>query len=581
MTTDGNATAGDAGSPGRLSRRSLAIGAVSAGFTGALGGSVFSGSAGAAPIAAAADAAPGSRPGEGDITETIVFEAGDDGLAVFHVFGLTTTTAGTVLAFAEARIDAHDAAPHHIALRRSTDGGRTWDDMHYVRRSDGVQSFVNPTPVVDRDTGRIFLFFAECFRNEGNTGGSPDRSNLYVTSSDDDGVSWSELVELTALFDGDPYERTLHMPGPGHGIQLADGRLLLQVWHRRAVAFPVAERRYSVSVILSDDGGASWHAGGAVPLDAKYPVNESRVVQRADGSLVLFGRYASGGTHPRIVSVSSDRGDTWSEPVLDAFVRPVNAVDTGVARITGGPGAEGAGDSGGAPGRIVFSRPDSPTRRNLTVSISYDEGRTWPYSRVLTDGPASYSDTVGLADGRVGVLYGREHAPGITTSFSARIAFASFDLAWLTLGADTGRRGPETRFGYTVADLDLSSSPDDDVEIVTDPVASGGHRVELDAGDYGSYVEASIEVTRAGDYEVYARFRHLVAAGVVAVHLDDEPVGRPVDTSTTSARSFRTEHLGRTRLSRGQHTVRFTVVDKHVDSGGLRVSPDRITLVAS
>ncbi|WP_205856444.1 hypothetical protein [Phytoactinopolyspora endophytica] len=46
------------------------------------------------------------------------------------------------------------------------------------------------------------------------------------------------------------------------------------------------------------------------------------------------------------------------------------------------------------------------------------------------------------------------------------------------------------------------------------------------------------------------------------------------------ASSLKTECLGRLRLRRGRHTVRFTVVDKHVDSAGLRISPDLIALVA-
>jgi hypothetical protein len=137
--------------------------------------------------------------------------------------------------------------------------------------------------------------------------------------------------------------------------------------------------------------------------------------------------------------------------VLDAAVRPVNAVDTGIARISGGVSSDEVS-------RIVFSRPDSPIRRNMTVSVSYDEGMTWPYSRVLTDGPASYSDTVGLSDGRIGVLYGREHAPGITTSFSAKVVLATFDLAWLTSGADADVPRDRLPIAYEVEKLPVLGS---------------------------------------------------------------------------------------------------------------------------
>lgn len=541
-----------------ISRRTLVLGA-------AAGTAAIGALASATPSFAAAGSA------EGEFQESLVFQAGDDGLSVFHVFGLTTTVAGSVLAFAEARLTPHDADPHHLAVRRSRDGGRTWEPLRYVRRSDGVQSFINPTPLVDRETGRIFLFHAECFRDAGNTGGSPDSSRLYVVTSDDDGETWSSPTDLTGLFDGDPNGQTLHMPGPGHGIQLADGRLVLQVWHRRAIAFPVAERRYGVTVIHSDDGGATWQAGGGVPLDGAYPLNEARLIERPDGALVVLGRYASGGTHPRIVSVSTDRGATWSPPVLDASTRPVNAIDTGIVRLTGLGARE---DS-----RLVFSRTDSPTRRNMTVSISYDEGMSWPYSRVLTEGPASYSDTVALPDGRIGVLYGREHVPGVTTSFSRDIVFATFDLAWLTSGADTGRRGPETRLSFEVESLPLTATPGLTVVPTADPAASGGSVVEVRATDYGQYLEATIEITRGGEYDLYARFRHQANGGVVGIDVDGTRLGGPIDTSTVSVRAFRTEFAGRVALGRGRHTVRFTVVDKQVDSSGVRFSPDLIGLV--
>jgi hypothetical protein len=65
---------------------------------------------------------------------------------------------------------------------------------------------------------------------------------------------------------------------------------------------------------------------------------------------------------------------------------------------------------------------------------------------------------------------------------------------------------------------------------------------------------------------------------VVAVSVDDERLGCAVDTSTVSVRSLKTEAFGVLRLRRGRHAVRFTVVDKHVDSSGVRMSPDLITL---
>ena len=41
----------------------------------------------------------------------------------------------------------------------------------------------------------------------------------------------------------------------------------------------------------------------------------------------------------------------------------------------------------------------------MTVRASFDEGETWPASRVLHDGPSAYSDLAVLANRRAACLY--------------------------------------------------------------------------------------------------------------------------------------------------------------------------------
>jgi hypothetical protein len=133
--------------------------------------------------------------------------ADEAGLKAHHIFALCRSEKGTVLAFCEGRIEPDDLDPHHVLLKRSTDRGATWGKDIFVERSDGRESFANPTPVVDRRTGRIFLFYALNIDNQ--------RSQVFYRTSDDDGVTWSDRTDVTRLFDGDPLERPFHLPGPG------------------------------------------------------------------------------------------------------------------------------------------------------------------------------------------------------------------------------------------------------------------------------------------------------------------------------------------------------------------------------
>ena len=64
----------------------------------------------------------------------------------------------------------------------------------------------------------------------------------------------------------------------------------------------------------------------------------------------------------------------------------------------------------------------------MTVRLSYDEGSTWPKSKLLYEGSAAYSCLSRLPDGNIGLIYERDEYRKIT--------FAGFTLEWLTDGDD-------------------------------------------------------------------------------------------------------------------------------------------------
>ena len=63
--------------------------------------------------------------------------------------------------------------------------------------------------------------------------------------------------------------------------------------------------------------------------------------------------------------------------------------------------------------------------------MSYDEGQTWPISKVLNTGPSAYSCLTVLKDGTIGVLYEN----GVTNPYE-KLTFVRFNLEWLTEGRD-------------------------------------------------------------------------------------------------------------------------------------------------
>ena len=250
--------------------------------------------------------------------------SGEDGYFRYRIPALTVTAAGTVLAFCEARkYTGGDSDQIDLLVRRSSDHGRSFAPPQLVATEpDWVCG--NPAPVVDRDTGSIWLPFCKN-RRDGDErmichGQAP--RTVWVTASHDDGATWEEPVEITAQVKQPDW--TWYATGPGHGIQLASGRLLIPCDHIVARHYE-AHDPYHSHVIYSDDHGATWTIGGS----ADEGTNESIAVQTEDGWLCLncrnksILRHAEGGQH-RAVAWSNDGGRTFSPIVRDvALPEPI------------------------------------------------------------------------------------------------------------------------------------------------------------------------------------------------------------------------------------------------------------------
>ncbi|WP_046727091.1 exo-alpha-sialidase [Streptomyces humi] len=548
-----------------MNRRSFTRGLVGASATAAF-----------APMAPgpAAHAADGPVPASGPpgalFDEQTLWDSVEGPLVSYHVHALAVLPDDTVLAVCEGRHEVCDAGPRDLLLHRSTDGGRTWEASRTLVTSVDGASWGNPALVVDRRTREVFLFYMLSLRLPQNTSCSGDSGDLYLISSRDSGRTWGEVRNLAGLFDGFPYNWALHGPGPGHGIQLRSGRLLLNCAHRRViVGNTVAQRYYGVAPIYSDDHGATWQATGEVPVQVAYPINEARLVQRADGSVYVNGRAAAGGEGQRIVSVSTDDGLTWSPPAFDGGTGSFNAVDAGLLRLTGGPGSH-------TTGRILFSRPDSPVRRNMTVSVSYDEGFSYRYRRVVNENRSFYSDLARLSDGTVVLLYGCD---GDSASVPQRVNVCRFSLDWLTGGRDSLRHGPhyrETVVALAEAGRTVTAGT---AQTVTDPLARRGQRLTFTPEQVGDSVEFTFRVPRAGEYEPILRYFRSADGALVTVTVDGTALPAfTIDTTAQSADGFDLAHLGSARLRAGRHTLRCTVTGTG-RGGGTRLGLDTLSLV--
>jgi sialidase-1 len=355
-----------------------------------------------------------SSTGAAEPTPVDVFVGGRDGYFAYRIPALITSPKGTLLAFCEGRkTSLSDDGDNDLVLRRSTDGGATWQKLQLVHEEggDAVITIGNPCPVVDPATGRIWL--------------SMNRKNgrVLITSSDDDGATWSPVRDITAEVSRPNWG--WYAMGPGVGIAVARGphrgRLILPANHRETAdrSGPSASH-----VIVSDDHGKTWTLGGTVGLHT----NECQLVETVpgDGSgsellINMRNHWGRSGKKPelagrRLISRSRDGGATWEEPIRDdGLIEPT--CQASLIRYSWPEDSQ--------PSRLLFANPGSTFQRErMTVRLSYDEGRTWPVSKLIDAGPSGYCCLTRLKDGRVGLIYERDHYKCLT--------FLAFELDWLS-----------------------------------------------------------------------------------------------------------------------------------------------------
>ncbi|HVT28732.1 MAG TPA: sialidase family protein [Lacipirellulaceae bacterium] len=331
-----------------------------------------------------------------DVPSVTVFLSGQDGYHTYRIPAIVRATSGDLLAFAEGRKNAaSDHGDIDIVLKRSHDNGRTWEPIQVVQdepRNPAGQIWIgNPTPVVDRmdpeHKGRIWLAFTRT------------NARMYVASSDDNGRTWSQRRDIAQTAANPAWD--WYATGPVHGIQLERGshagRLVIPCDHRDR-----ANKGWGAHVVYSDDHGATWKLGAAdtrAATDRLHP-NECVAVELVDGRIYVNARDQNGfDPASRCIAYCSDGGETFDAPFVaqPGITSPV--VQNSLVRFS-------AIDRGDKENMLVYCGPGDPKRRrDLTIRLSFDEGKTWRDKTLIHSGPAGYSDLVKLDDEHVGVLF--------------------------------------------------------------------------------------------------------------------------------------------------------------------------------
>lgn len=351
-----------------------------------------------------------------------VFVSGTEGYKSFRIPAIIKAPNNDLLAFCEGRVNSSgDFGNIDIIMKRSSDNGATWSAIKVVANFDSLQAG-NPAPVLDLTDpafpkGRIFLFFNTGNNHEGEVRKGKGWREVWYTTSVDNGVTWSEAVNITTQThrpnqpqinasynfkeDWRSYANT-----PGHGLQIASGKFKGRIYIAANHSEGTPQKAfvdYFAHGFYTDDHGKTFHLSSSVNVPGS---NESTAAELSNNRLMQNIRNQKGDIRARIIAISNDGGAHWDTTYFDENL-PDPVCEGSILNIGSKNGKK----------VLAFINAASKTKRdNLTLRISFDEGKTWEKSTVIDTSNeeksadfTAYSDIVLMKNNQIGILYEKEN----------------------------------------------------------------------------------------------------------------------------------------------------------------------------
>ncbi len=325
------------------------------------------------------------------------------GVSCFRIPSIVTAPNGNLIAVLDERVpscgDLKWNKNINIVMRRSTDHGESWSEIETIVDYPEGESASDPSMIVDNVTGTVFLFY-----NYMDLENERDVYYLKVMKSVDNGLTWSAPIDITSQIAKPEWHNDAKFVTSGNGIQTRNGRLL----------HTMVNLDHGLHLFGSDDHGESWYVFDT-PIT---PGDESKIVELADGTWMINSRINGGGI--RYVHTSNDEGATWTsrpdssliDPGCNACIMRYSSVNNGADR-----------------NRLLFSNAKMKDQRmNMTVRISYDEGKSWTAGKTIYSGSAAYSSMCVLENGDIGLFFEKDNYQ--------KNVFVRVTLPWLSDGKD-------------------------------------------------------------------------------------------------------------------------------------------------
>ena len=360
---------------------------------------------------------PGGR--EILLCRKLLYGPGDYGSVGWRIPAIRQLSDGTLLAVNDRRNDNEEDLPGciDIAFKYSTDGGRTWTGPGYIARNGGYLGGYGDPGLGELPDGTVVCAFAggEDFIHSGTE--APQHS--FVSYSHDHGRSWTRPEDITARIWGHDAtgsgcrDARSSFFTSGNYLVLKHGEHKGRLLIANVCHYP-GDEGLSNHAVYTDDGGRNWHVSD---IAVRGHGDEAKMVELPDGEILMSVRT----TGDRIWVRSRDGGQTWPEsgtwPQIHTMAcnGDLIAYDDSI---------------------LLHSIPISMHREDVGILLSFDGGRTWPESKLISPGPGQYSSLTVLPDGTIGAYIAKNVV-------GCEMWYQNFSLGWLRSRKEAGKQEME------------------------------------------------------------------------------------------------------------------------------------------
>lgn len=350
------------------------------------------------------------------INKISVFTSHKSKHPIYRIPGIVVSTNDVIITYCEGRMAVSDWSTKSIVMKRSLDGGQTFEDEQVIASSPTGEAVNNPVMIASKD-GTIHFLWQILYRR------------TFYQKSTDDGKTFTKPIEITSIFDS--YKDiglnwNVYALGPGHGIEMSNNTLVIPVWI--ATGHGDDHGPACVSTIYSKDNGVTWKTGEVVAYDDNCPnMNETTCAELSDKSLMLNIRNHSP-IYRRAISISKTGYSNFSPYTLDHTLSDP---------ICFGSIASGKLDSKDVIAFVNCANYPNVNnfynreRKNLTLRLSYDDAKTWAFSREI-ELRAGYSDIAFSNDQQWIYCFYEHDVEDIYKSEPRHLTLAKVNLDWIT-----------------------------------------------------------------------------------------------------------------------------------------------------